>query len=157
MPKRKHWSLAAILANTKPNGDCLEFTGYRNPDGYGRVWFCRKSWVAHRLVAILAHKATWTSPVVRHTCDNPACINPDHLLGGTYKQNSQDRDSRGRANTAFGERAGPAKLTEAQAQEILDRYVLGTGVLLAREFGVTQSAICSLTQRRTWKHLSPAV
>lgn len=70
-----------------PNDQCWEYQGYINEHGYGR---CntpspnRQQILVHRLVYELSHGIRLTSAdVVRHTCDNPACTNPNHLLIGT--------------------------------------------------------------------------
>lgn len=55
-------------------------------------------------VEVLAHRVSYRlfkgeippGEVVRHTCDTPSCVNPDHLELGTYRDNNQDRDRRGR-------------------------------------------------------------
>jgi hypothetical protein len=54
--------------------------------------------------------------VVRHTCDNPLCINPDHLLIGTHNDNVQDKVNRGRQ--AKGTHNGRSKLTEPEVIDI---------------------------------------
>ncbi|QHJ81731.1 MAG: hypothetical protein [Caudoviricetes sp.] len=57
--------------------------------------------------------------VVRHTCDNSRCINPEHLVGGTLADNNKDRAERGRSAKAVPSRR---KLTQAQAEAIRTRY-----------------------------------
>jgi hypothetical protein len=71
-------------------------------DGYGRI----KVDSVNRLVHVFAYE-TFTGPVppghiVRHTCDSRPCINPDHLVLGTHRDNARDRSLRGRNNTASG-------------------------------------------------------
>lgn len=84
----------SLLENTKPVGDCLEWTRCLNTDGYPRMSGNVK---VHRLMYELNNPDDDIKGfVIRHTCDNPKCINPDHLLKGTAAQNILDRDSRGR-------------------------------------------------------------
>lgn len=81
---------------------CIETTGTRRPDGYGvtQVTIGKGSRVviyAHRL----AFERAWGIPippgmVVRHTCDNPPCVNPLHLQLGTHADNNRDQVERGR-------------------------------------------------------------
>jgi hypothetical protein len=72
--------------------------------------------------------------VIRHRCDRPACVNPDHLETGTHQENSWDRTDRGRT--------GYRKLTDAQVSEIRNRIAAGEpNIALAREFGVTPGMI----------------
>lgn len=85
--------LQDLLDNTVPNGECLEWTRCFNTDGYARMGGNVK---VHRLVYELATGLNPKGLVVRHTCDNIKCINPDHLIIGTLVDNNRDRDERGR-------------------------------------------------------------
>jgi hypothetical protein len=90
--------------------------------------------------------------VVRHKCDVRLCVNPDHLLVGSRRDNVQDAKDRDRH--ARGERFNRAKLTDAKVVEIRKRYANGeTQPSLAKEYGVSQSAINSVCQRKTWAHV----
>ena len=82
---------------------CIEFAGYRDRDGYGRKSRHGKMRYAHRLAYVDKHGLTLDDidgQVVRHTCDNPPCVNPDHLLLGTQQDNVNDKMTRGRHNDA---------------------------------------------------------
>lgn len=75
-------------------GDCLVFTGARTGKmGYGNI----AGRNASRVVWEYLHPGE-SCAVVRHTCDNPPCVNPDHLIGGTYADNVRDMYDRGRQN-----------------------------------------------------------
>ena len=91
--------------------------------------------------------------MVRHTCDNPACVNPEHLLLGTMKDNTQDMMTRGRNRykEQKGEQIGNHKLSEEDVRAI--RASKKTQVQLAKEYGVTQANISSILLRKTWKHI----
>lgn len=91
--------------------------------------------------------------VVRHTCDNGRCINPEHLLLGSHQDNVQDRVDRGR--TPKGEAHCCAKLTAEQVVEIRRRYkprcrVNGTRAM-GREFGVHQYTISEIVRGVIWR------
>ncbi|WP_442923051.1 HNH endonuclease [Microbacterium sp. BR1] len=130
-------------------GFCWEWKGRRNADGYG--WTSQPGPVKN----LLAHRAAyieWVGPIpdgrviVRHRCDNPPCINPAHLVLGADSDNSHD--ALDRLRVANGERAGSAKLTDAQVAEIRTRYAAG-GVsqrALAAEYGVWHQHISRLTR-----------
>lgn len=89
-----------------------------------------------------------------HHCDNPPCVNPSHLFEGSNAQNQADMQNKGRARKAVGERAGPSKLTAEQVLEIRARVRAGEShAAVARAFGVNQSSVTLIHQRKNWKHL----
>ena len=90
-------TLNQLYARTQWNGDCLEWTGPKNPKGYGQV--------AHQGVTQPAHRVMWELEFgeivpydiyVCHTCDNPCCVNTDHLFLGTPGDNVRDMVAKGR-------------------------------------------------------------
>lgn len=85
--------LTDLLSNTVPNGECMEWTRCYNTDGYPRMYGNVK---VHRWVNQLFTGKDNTDYVVRHTCDNIRCINPNHLILGTPSDNVKDRDERNR-------------------------------------------------------------
>jgi HNH endonuclease len=93
---RKYNCVEDYLANTKKKGSCLEWQGHRNRAGYASVGTYtpktdtapKRTGLVHRRVFELLHG--WLPPVVMHTCDNPACIKPTHLVGGTKSDNTKD-------------------------------------------------------------------
>jgi hypothetical protein len=124
--------------------ECWEWTGARHPFGHGRLRAGGRNepmFIAHRLAYIY-----WVGPIpdglqVRHTCDNPPCVNPAHLLLGTQADNTLDMVRR--------RRHGKQKLTLAQIDEIALRpRGRGTGVALAGEFGVHPQTITEIRHSR---------
>lgn len=75
--------------------------------------------------------------VVMHTCDNPRCVNPDHLVSGTQVDNMQDCKTKGRMSIGVqsGEANGRAVLTDAQCVLIKQEYVKGS-----KQYGCTALA-----------------
>jgi hypothetical protein len=89
-----------------------------------------------------------------HHCDNPSCVNPEHLWLGTAADNNQDSARKGRKPRLHGERSGTAKLTNEQVYEIRARSRGGERLIaLAREFGVGDSAIAKIRDGQSWTHL----
>lgn len=84
-----------------------------------------------------------------HTCDNPACINPDHLRVGSVADNMADRDRKRRQ--AHGERHGSAKLTEEKVIAI--RASAKTERELMAEYGIGRSTLQKVKAGRTWAYL----
>lgn len=70
--------------------------GKRNEHGYGMCKHQGKEHRAHRLLYFTLHPTADKSLVVRHTCDNPSCVQPDHLVLGTQRDNMLDMHQRGR-------------------------------------------------------------
>jgi hypothetical protein len=79
-----------------PNGECREWSGSRDPRGYGRVGWRGKVVLTHRLAWELAHGAIPSGLLVLHHCDNPPCCEPSHLFIGTQSDNIQDMLAKGR-------------------------------------------------------------
>lgn len=150
---------AAFWAKTRPDGDCLIWTGKKGWDRhgeYGLVWVGPRATRRRRRTHRLALERKLGRPLkegfqANHTCDRMLCVNQDHLYEGTQQQNVDDMFARGRANKARGERNGSSKLTEAQVREI--KLALAEGYpqeMLAEEYGVVKQAIQAISCGRTW-------
>ena len=101
-PRNLNW-IRAVVAN--PPDVCAPFPGYKNGEGYGRVQYCERLWLAHRVAYTLAFGPIPEGLQVNHRClQSPACCNPGHLYVGTQIENMQDRDRDG--TTARGDRSG---------------------------------------------------
>lgn len=73
---------------------CVEFPGYKDRGGYWKVKHLGRDERAHRVAYALANALTMSDIaglVIRHMCNNPSCVNPDHLRVGTHSDNMQDR------------------------------------------------------------------
>lgn len=77
--------------------DCQEFRGCRIKKGYGQVNMNGRTVYAHRLAYALHYGEDPTGKCVLHKCDNPPCVNPDHLFLGTQADNVRDMWAKGRA------------------------------------------------------------
>lgn len=135
--------------------DCREWQGHRRSDGYGYVWVVgvgRR--YAHRVAYCQANGLTLDQikgQVVRHKCDNPSCVNPQHLELGNQADNIADAVSRGR-NVKRGKH-GRSKLTDVQIAAIRAEYtgVKGQQVLLSRKYKVSQPMISYIVNQKNWK------
>jgi hypothetical protein len=123
------WSRLAIV------GECWEWQGPRDAKGYGRLSGKECTISAHRMAYILAYGPIADHFIVRHTCDNPPCCNPAHLIHGTQKDNMHDAAKRGRL--------GKPILTKAQVTTIRKRLRDRTTNIsaLALEYGVSKRTI----------------
>lgn len=141
----------------QPNG-CWHWLGCTNKDGYGVAWGGvilgkRRITSAHRISFEL-----FTGPIpeglcVCHKCDNPKCVNPDHLFLGTSKENTADRDRKGRGAGPRGEVNGQSKLTESSVAEIRKLFSeCGfTRTKLSLVFGVSRSLVSRIVSGQLWK------
>lgn len=124
-----------------PNG-CLVWTGPIKGMGYGfttigsRTDGSRQTIVTHKL-SFLISKGDTMGLCVLHKCDNPKCINPDHLFLGTRADNNHDRERKGRGIYSKGQDSGKAKITNRLANRIRALYNSGkhTQRSLAVKFG----------------------
>ena len=132
---------------------CWLWTGSKDKHGYGRISYNRKPILVHRLVLILDGANIVPSDFVCHKCDNPSCVNPDHLFIGSAKDNSQDMKKKGRS--CRGERQGQSKLTENIVKDIRSKYAEGkvTQKKLADEHGIHQVTVSEIITRKIWQHI----
>lgn len=140
--------------HTDKTGECWVWTGCKNEWGYGIIRIGKRTRLAHR-VAYTVHVGNVPETIlVCHTCDNPACVRPSHLVLGTTLDNTRDMVWRGRAVKAFGESHRDSKLTDADVLAIRaaePRY--GYLRRLAAQFNVSVSAVNKVRRKITWKHL----
>lgn len=126
--------------------------------GYGRIYVpgTMRTTSAHRLSYEMHKGPIPPGLFVCHSCDTPACVNPDHLWAGTSEENSKDRHAKGRTRVQRGEKQGHARLTEGQVREIRALYAAGgtSYYKLADRFGVHWMTICHIVKRATWKHVA---
>lgn len=131
---------------------CFVCTSHINSRlGYPEITVNKNRWRMNRYIYTINKGEIPKGLIVRHTCDNPKCINPDHLIIGTYSDNNWDRTLRNRNNDINGEKNGQAKLTEKQVIEILNSK-LSTSKL-GKLYGVTRITIGSIKRKKLWKYL----
>jgi hypothetical protein len=127
------------------------WTAARNVDGYGS------------LGGILAHRIAWelasgskipTGACVLHRCDNPPCVNPDHLFLGSQADNVKDCVAKGRQARTRGAISGRARLDDESVRVIRQRAAQGaTQAALAKDYDVDPSAISRAIGGQRWRHV----
>ena len=143
-----------VPAHRPELGPCWLWTGKLRAGGYGKIRRNGKALAAHRVSWELANNAELGPLLALHDCDNPACVNPDHLHAGTPLMNTQEMLERSRAIFVRGESVGSAKLDDERVREILRRHAAGESQAdLGRTFGVSKRQIHKIVHRRSWKHL----
>ena len=150
----------------KFEGGCWVWTGTSRPAGYGVFKFGSQRYMAHR-ISFLIHHGYHPRGLVCHHCDNPSCVNPEHLYDGDHLTNTRDMIMRGRVRgqvPAFVPPSEPdnpyvrkidikrinkkTRLTETEVQEISRRIEArraSTNINLAKEYGVSVSVIATIS------------
>lgn len=133
------------------SGNCWLWTGATFDErGYGVFTLRRRAVRAHRFIwHAVSGQNIPDGMVVRHRCDNPRCVNPEHLELGTQQENVADRQARDR--TARGEVNGNSKLTSSQVLAI--RSDLRGARPVAKCFCVSRSIVQKIRQRKVWGHV----
>lgn len=154
-PKKHETFLYRVYKKVRPTiTGCFEFYGCLNEDGYGRINKNGKLVFVHREIWKEFNGDIPDGMCVCHRCDNPCCINHNHLFLGTHKQNMEDKARKGRINVS-GTKNPSAKLCDVDVLEIKSRICKGDICYeIAREYGVTGEAILAIKNGRTWKHIS---
>lgn len=139
--------------NIKGKDECWEWTGCRHPQGYGLIK--RKDGAQMRPPRIswnIYNGKIQEGLCVCHKCDNPGCVNPNHLFLGTHKDNAIDKVAKGRMKPSPGEKNGASKLTEQQVLSIYkDARVQDR---IAKDYGVCQTLISMIKLRKRWKTIT---
>ena len=123
---------------------CVEGIGHRHRQGYVQVGHDGE--YAHRLAWEQEHGQIPAGLHVLHRCDNPSCVNVDHLFLGTHADNMRDMVLKGRVRP----KGEPPKLDEAA---VIDIRRGGSARTLAAKYGVSVWTIYDVRSRRSWRHV----
>ena len=133
---------------------CHLWTGGKDKHGYGFLGSGANN-------PLKAHRVSWELHTGRkitkdiyicHTCDNPTCVNPDHLFEGTHQDNMTDMVKKGRSLT--GEKSHRSKLKYKDVINI--RILLASGEMqesIGRKYKVSRKTIYLIKTNRTWRHV----
>ena len=168
---RKRHVVESLIKRSQlnPSTGCTEWTSAKTSFGYGRVSCGREfnNMRAHRLSWAIVNGPIPEDMCICHSCDNPSCINPDHLFLGTKLDNTADMVSKGRHFTPFkeinrvkenpelaarGEANGNSILTEDIVRQI--RSFPGGLDETAEKFGIGRTTAWRVKTYRSWKHVS---
>jgi hypothetical protein len=146
--KEKFWK----KTDKRSDNECWVFLGAKDKDGYGQFWDGDNKIMtrAHVFSAKIHLGNKPNNMCVCHKCDNPICVNPNHLFFGTALDNQNDKMTKNRH--AKGESQGHSKLTNEQIAEIRlranDNYKV-----LCEEFNIVPSTVYRIWHKESWKHL----
>lgn len=136
-----------------PDG-CWYWTGCCfQHDGRGRIQVNGKSKLAYRMLYALKVGPVPDEKFLCHHCDNPICVNPNHLFIGDQLANYQDMVKKGKKRRhQIGEKSSVAKLNNKQVIEIRALHGLKNDEI-GTMYGVSGSLISMIRNRRLWTHI----
>lgn len=132
------------------NGCHLCTSHYRNKDGYHNIVRNKRKTLVHRAVYEDNFGPIPEGMVIRHSCDNTSCINPEHLILGTHQDNVNDRVQRNRS--ALGSNNGRSVLTEEDVISIR-ADTTSTQKELGKKYGVNPKTISDIKRYKLWKNV----
>ena len=133
------WRRVAVTAD---DTKCWIWQASKRGLGYGTIEFQGKQYTATHLAWLVTYGKLPTR-ILLHSCDNPPCVNPNHLKEGTHRDNTEDMCRKGRSFH---------KLTVENVLEIRERVANGEGIrAVARLFSVTHDSVRKIILRKSWK------
>lgn len=130
-----------------PESTCHYWSGSVDRSGYGYFKINGKTIKAHRASYLLHKDEIPQGFFVCHSCDNPTCVNPDHLWVGTARDNNMDMTKKGRqrhpghGKDYYGPKNPNAKLSEEDLDFIVKNYKRGKAEELSKKFNVHKVTI----------------
>lgn len=149
--EERFWKQVVIVPYD--NG-CWLWSGHTNQKGYGQIGRGAAGAgeiKAHALSWIIHYGRIPEGKCVLHRCDNPPCVNPNHLWIGTRLDNNRDSVSKGRNQR--GEKHRFSKFTNQDINDIRSLWPQMNQADLARRYNVNWSAIWKIVHKKTWKHI----
>jgi hypothetical protein len=149
-PRRMRDPRERFLSKVDQSGECHLWRGALGQDGYGKFQLNgggkQQHVRAHRYAFFLAH-GRWPSEFVLHSCDTPACVNPEHLSEGSQTENLIQCVVRGRRSAL--------RLNVDLVRCARERHAAGeTTSAIARDLGVKRETLDGAIQRRSWRHVA---
>ncbi len=146
----------AKVKKEEKEGGCWNWTGCVRPGShpYGKIsfmWNHKRIQLAHRFAWLRAKGEIPEGLNVLHRCDNPRCVNPDHLFLGTQPDNVADAAKKKRMKGTLNNLNG-AKITAEIAEQI--RSAKGTQVKIGNQFGVSRATVYLIKKNKIWKSVS---
>lgn len=163
--KERFWA----KVDKRGEDECWEWKAGKNRKGYGTFHVAVGDFTAHRASWFLKTGQQPRENLVLHHCDNPSCVNPDHLHLGDDLLNAQERCLRGRSRYSTGDdhysrkhpeklprgvKHGNSKLSEESVLAIRALWRMGESQdSIAERFGICQRTVHVIVFRKTWTHI----
>jgi hypothetical protein len=160
VPQKTPSAIASrFWAKVNKSGDCWIWESHINYAGYGKFMLNRISQSAHRVAWELTNGPIPEGLCICHKCDNPPCVNPEHLFLGTHADNAADRVAKGRGIGCPGELNPKAKVSKKDVEDIRRRCASGESrQSVASLYGITAGQVRNITTGKAWREsLIPTV
>ena len=135
-------------SKVKKGDGCWEWLAGKDNKGYGRFHLNGKSTIAHRTALKFSGVDIPDDMFACHKCDNPACVNPDHIFIGTCADNLRDMAEKGRST--HGEKNPNAKLCLNDVLLIRDLCKTQAQTVIAEWFGISSATVSCIHRRKRW-------
>ncbi len=150
-----------IVPRLAAAGGCMEWTMSTHLFGYGQLTVVKDKvpakYACHRVaLEVKLGRKILAGMRAMHTCDNPKCCNPEHIVEGTQRENMQGASQRNRIPK--GEACSWAKMDNKTVLAVYD-FVVNKGrsqAEAAKEFGISFQRVSKIARREVWKHILPA-
>jgi len=134
------------------NSSCWNWKGAKDYDGYGFIKHKDGTQLRAHRVSYEIHFGTFNKNLfVCHHCDNPSCVNPEHLFLGTNSDNQLDMYKKGLGPDLSGENNPASKLTLEEVNKI--RADTRTHIKIATDYGISLGQISNIKRRKQWKKI----
>jgi len=140
-----------FYAKIDKSDNCWEWTARKDWQGYGQFRANGRQERAHRVSYEIHIGKIAPKLLVCHSCDNPGCVNPEHLWTGTHAENIADKMKKGR--NRLGEDVPQSVLTETQVKAIRELSGTASQQAIANMFDVNQTTISRILRRKYWTHI----
>ncbi len=137
--------ICRFMSHVTKTEACWNWNSSKDGGGYGQTNIGSEKIKAHRLSYELFKGEITDNLLVCHGCDNPSCVNPEHLWLGTNKDNMKDMHDKGRIYT---------KLSPYQITKMRQLWKDGSSSKeICEKYGVTSGHLSNIVNRKIWKHI----
>jgi len=126
--------------------NCWVWQGAKDDKGYGRMYIKNKGIRAHRISWELYNGTIPEGKEICHSCDNPPCVNPEHLWLGSHQENIIDALGKGRLSYCTVTTEVVPQIRQSFAEGLNQREI-------ARKFKVGYDCVRKIVKHKTWKNI----